>query len=101
MNTAVNWTGRSVVVAAKDQVFCDLAGDTAILNLTSGIYYSLNRVGSQIWNIIQEPATIDDIRRMVLYEYEVQSSQCESDLFALLEDLAEAGLVQVQREPPE
>ena len=95
----MNWTGRSIIVAAKDQVSCDLAGDTAILNLKSGIYYSLNRLGSHIWNIIQEPTALDDIRRTVLDEYEVQSGQCESDLLALIEELAGAGLIEVQGEP--
>jgi len=96
----MKYTGRSVIVAAKNQVSCDLAGDTAILNLTSGLYYSLNCLGSHIWRIIQQPVTVDDIRRAVLDEYEVQSNQCERDLFALIEDLAAAGLIEIQSEPP-
>lgn len=92
-------SARRSVIAAKGQVSCDLGGDTAILNLSSGIYYALNRVASEIWRIVQEPTTIDDIRRMLVDEYDVQSSRCESDLLGLIEDLAAAGLIEVQGEP--
>jgi len=33
---------QSVVVAVKDQVSCDLAGEAAILNMKSGVYYGLD-----------------------------------------------------------
>jgi hypothetical protein len=36
----------------------------------------------------------------VLDEYEVQSNRCERDLFALIEELAAAGLIEIQSEPP-
>jgi hypothetical protein len=91
-------SGRTIIVAAADQVSCDLAGDTAILHLKSGTYYSLNRLGSYIWNIIQEPTPVDDIRRRLLDEYDVESSHCEKDLLALIDDLAAAGLIEVHGE---
>ena len=92
-------TGRSTINAASDQVSCDLAGDTAILHLKSGMYYSLNRLGSYIWNIIQNPTRIEDIQRRMLDEYDVATGRCETDLLALLDDLAAAGLIEVHDEP--
>ena len=49
---------RSVVVAAKDQVSCDLAGEAAILNIKSGVYYGLDPVGARIWSLVQEPRKV-------------------------------------------
>ena len=43
------------MVATKDQVSCDLAGEAAILNIKSGVYYGLDPVGARIWNLMQEP----------------------------------------------
>jgi hypothetical protein len=37
----------STVVAAKDQVSCDLVGEAVILDMKSGIYYGLNPVGAE------------------------------------------------------
>ena len=36
----------SIVVSAKDQVFSDLGGKVAILDLKVGVYYGLDEVGA-------------------------------------------------------
>ena len=49
----------SIIRAAGEQASCDLTGEAVILNLRSGQYFSLNDVGTRIWNLIQEPKTGD------------------------------------------
>jgi hypothetical protein len=90
--------GYSSVVVAKDQVSSDLAGEAVILNLKSGKYYGLDEVGSRIWNLIQEPRTLNDIRNVILEEYEVEPEHCERDLLILLQELAAEGLIEVRDE---
>lgn len=92
--------GSSIVVTAKDQVSADLAGETAILNLESGVYYSLNEVGAYIWSLIQEPRTVNEIQDAILEEYEVEPDRCERDILTLLEQLAGAGLIEIRDETP-
>ena len=86
----------AIVVAIRDQVSADLAGEAAILNLKSGVYYGLNSVGARIWSLIQEPKTVEDIRDTILNEYDVDPERCESDLLQLLQQLAAEGLIEVQ-----
>ena len=93
-------TGRSVVVAAKDQVATELAGEVVILDLKSEMYYGLNAVGARIWALIQEPTSPDQIRDTILAEYEVEPERCEGDILALLQDMAARGLVEVKHETP-
>ena len=88
-------TDESRVVAAKDQVSCDLAGEAAILNLKNGVYYGLDPVGARIWNLIQTPTTVGAIRDSMLAEYEVDAERCERDLMDLLQKLATEGLIEV------
>ena len=88
--------GSSVVVAAKEQVSADLAGEAVILNMESGTYYSLNEVGARVWGLVGEPRTVDEIRDTILEEYEVEADHCERDVVALLEQLADAGLVEIR-----
>lgn len=88
----------SSVVATKDQVCSDLAGEAVILNLKSGVYYGLNRVGASIWNLLQEPKTVNEIRDAMLAKYEVEPEQCTRDLLALLQELEGEGLIEVRNE---
>lgn len=87
----------SRVVAARDQVSSDLGGEVAILHLGAGAYYGLDGVGARIWGLIQaEPRTVGEIRDVLVGEYEVEPDRCESDLLALLQRLADQGLVEVR-----
>jgi len=94
-----NLSGQSVVVAAKDQVSCDLEGEAAILNLANGIYYGLDLIGAQVWILLQQPRRVEEIRDAVLRQYEVEPERWQSDLLALLERLRAEGLIEVRDGP--
>ena len=89
-------SGDSTVVAAKDQVSSDLGGEVAILDLKAGVYYGLDTVGARIWSLIQEPRTVNEIRDILLEEYEVEPERCERDLLVLLQRLADESLIEVE-----
>ena len=89
-------SGDSTVVAAKDQVSSDLGGEVAILDLKAGVYYGLDTVGARIWSLIQEPRTVNEIRDILLEEYEVEPERCERDLLVLLQRLADERLIEVE-----
>src|SRR4051794_8285304 len=76
------------------QVYADLAGELAILNSTTGIYYGLDPVGARVWSLILEVKTVDEIQKTLLEEYEVDSKQLQSDLLTLLSDLKAKGLIE-------
>lgn len=87
---------RSVVVVAKDQVSCDLAGEAAILNIKSGVYYGLDPVGARIWNLMQEPRPVAEIQNAITSEYDVEPERAARDLVGLLEKLLAEGLIEVK-----
>lgn len=87
---------RSVIVAATDQVSCDLAGEAAILNVQKGVYYGLDAAGARIWSLVQEPREVAEIHRIIIAEYDVEPERCLRDLFELLEKLQAEGLIEVR-----
>jgi hypothetical protein len=91
-------TLRSVVVIVPNQFSCDLAGEAAILSLSSSAYYGLNPVGARIWDLIREPQTVQSVLDRLLAEYNVEPDRCEGDLIAILQELAGEGLIEVRDE---
>jgi hypothetical protein len=89
-------TKESIVTVSKDQVACDMAEESAILDLKSGQYYGLNPIGTRIWALIQEPTPVVDILSKLLNEYEVDAERCERDLLTLIEELERKGLVEIR-----
>lgn len=92
-------TLHSVVVAASEQVSCPLGEESAILNLKSSSYYGLDPVGTLVWNLLQNPRGIGEIRDALLHEYDVEAERCERDLLDLLCKMREEGLIEVRVAP--
>jgi hypothetical protein len=86
----------SVVVATKEQISTDLGGEVVILALQSGRYFSLNDVGSLIWNLMQEPKTVLQIRDAILDQYEVEVERCQQDILTLIRNLLAESLVEIK-----
>jgi len=87
---------HSIVIATPEQVSCPLGEESAILNLKNTVYYGLNPVGARVWNLLQQPRTVGELRDVLLDEYEVDAGRCESDLLELLEKMRSEGLIDVR-----
>ena len=88
-------TNDSCVVAIKDQVSCALEDDKVVLNTSSGVYFGLDSVGARVWDLIQEPKVVDNLRQTLMAEYDVDADRCGHDLLALLVNMAEHGLIEI------
>lgn len=90
---------NSIVVATKEQASSDVDGEAVLLNLQSGVYYGLNSVGANIWNLLQEPKRVSEIRDFILAKYQkVEAQQCDRDILALLQEMETEGLIEVKDE---
>ena len=87
---------NALVAATQKQVSTSLEDEAVILHLEKGVYYGLNPVGSRIWNLLQAPRTVRDIRDIILQEFEVEPQRCEDDLLRLLQELSDKGLIEVK-----
>lgn len=70
-----------------------VAGEALLINLANGDYYSLDGVGTMIWENIDGTRTVEDLAKMVLDEYNADQEQVVADVLRLLEQLADEGLL--------
>lgn len=84
------------MISADPEVVSSEVGDGAmLLDLRCSRYYSLNAVGSFIWQRIQNPLSFQNLSSAVLEEFEVEPDKCRADIESLIVKLHEAGLVNV------
>jgi coenzyme PQQ synthesis protein D (PqqD) len=69
-----------------------------LLSLESAVYYGLDSVGSRIWELMQEPIRVSEIRDVIAREYDVGTAQCEADVIAFLREVAAKGLIAVSND---
>lgn len=84
-------------ICARTRVLWQKLGDESVLlDIDTGTYYGLNGVGTLVWNLIQSPQRLADVRDAIVGEFEVDREVCERDLRALVRELVRRRLVQVQ-----
>jgi len=88
---------KTYIVASREQVSCALGEDVAILNLKNGVYYGLDPMGARIWNLLQQPRTLAELRDILINEYDVDAARLELDIEELLSQLADNQLVEISK----
>lgn len=74
----------------------ELAGEAVILDPASGIYYGLsNDVSIRIWQLIQQAASVAQVRDAILSEYEIDTEQCDRDTTEILQALVNNHLAEI------
>ena len=84
---------KSIVNQNKDIDATDLNGEKVMMNLDIGKYFALNSVGSRIWEIIDEPITVQGVIDMLLQEYDVDYKMCEENVLMFLGRLKDDELI--------
>jgi hypothetical protein len=84
---------RITVVADRTRLFARVGGEIVILDEEEGAYYGFQGVGARVWELLQEPRSVDEIVAALMREYDVEDSRCRHDLADLLEELSRRGMV--------
>ena len=74
-------------------------GEVIIINLDTGTYYSLDKVGAFVWSLIEKESTLGAIFREVKTLYDGDSGEVESSLVRLIDDLRNEDLIALEETP--
>lgn len=74
-----------------------LDGETVLLHLGTGRYYTLNRVGSAIWEACTGTQSLDAIHATLCERFDAPPERIADDLFALVTHLSHEGLLSMER----
>ncbi len=88
-------TPQSKISIPEDILFHELDGEAVLLNLVTGKYYGLDPVGTRMWVHLTRYDQLEAVQQALLEEYDVEPEKLQGDLFKLIEQLAERGLVKI------
>ncbi len=72
----------------------EIEGQAVLIDPGTGTVFVLNGVGSSVWEIIEQPHSIDEIKRSIGEEYDTER-QLDPDIREFLETLEARKLVEV------
>ena len=86
--------GRKTFKVSSDVFFQEVHGEVVLLNLRNGKYYGLDRLGSEVWQLLCEQGDLEKAIPVLLEEYEVSEERLRKDIDALLAELRAAGILE-------
>jgi hypothetical protein len=84
-----------VVINASEIAAQVIDGEAIIMNLTTGIYCSMDRVGAVVWGWIERGHSVADMVEGLTSLYDVPPVQAQADLERLIDQLVQDGLVHI------
>jgi hypothetical protein len=76
-----------------DVVYTALEDDAVLLNLETASYYSLNEVGTTVWQLLESTENHHDLIERLTAEYDVERERAESSVSDFLQQLEREQLV--------
>ena len=70
-----------------------LEGEAVLLNLQTGAYFGLNKVGTHIWQLYSEGKPLGEVVTGVCQRFEVDAERAQADVEAFTQRLLERGLL--------
>ena len=83
------------VCAAPNVLIREMQGEAVLLNLDREVYYGLDAVGTHMWTVLTQASSFEEALSALTDEYEVEAIELEADLRRFVDELRDAGLVDV------
>ena len=80
--------------AREDAISQEIGSETVILDLNGSTYFGLDEVATNIWQLIHEPATIDEVTDALVSIYEVDREVLKIDVEKFMNDMLAAGIAE-------
>ena len=74
----------------------DLAGEKVMIDFETGKYFLLKGTANDIWEYIQTPISIKEIKEKLLLEYNVSADECLESIISFLNNLEEYNFVSLE-----
>jgi len=86
---------QTLVCRIGDVLDADMDGETVMMNIEKGSYFGLNKTGTRIWALLEQPIAINELCEQLISDFNVPAEQCNKEVFVFLQNLLARGLLQV------
>ena len=70
-----------------------IEGEAILINLSSGMYYSMDKVGAHLWSILAGGSSVNRMAGMIAAHYDIPEAQAKADVRGLVDELHGEGLI--------
>lgn len=70
-----------------------LHDELVMMDVQKGKYFSLNSVATFIWDLLEQPLSIEELCERLMNEYEIEYEECRIEVEEYLKEMNKYGLV--------
>ena len=86
--------GNRLYVRNRAVIAAEVDGELVMMSVEHGQYYGLAGIGPRLWELLEEPRSLEDLVQQVLEEFAVEQEVCRKDTVEFLEEMERLGLVE-------
>ena len=93
MNDTASVDDATILSRPANLVASEIDGEAVILDVDSGQFFQLNKIGSRIWAALAAPMTMRELCRAMEEAFAVDPDTCRRDVLTFVGQMARHGLV--------
>lgn len=71
----------------------EIDNETVMMDKDFETYFGLEAIGSEVWKLLEQPISIEQMSQQLVQRYDVSIEQCIDDLGPLMSDLLENEMI--------
>ena len=78
-----------------DWLAAKVGDELVMMSAAKGNYIGLSPVGARIWELIDQPRSVDSVCETLVAEYDVDPATCRAEVDAFLTSLGQHGAIRI------
>jgi acetylornithine/succinyldiaminopimelate/putrescine aminotransferase len=87
---------KLVVSQGAGNIVSDMDGEKVMLSIKNGKYYNLGELGGEVWELMKDPISVQELVTTLHSLYDVDRSKCEEQVTEFLNQLMQEDLIQIK-----
>ncbi|WHY85211.1 lasso peptide biosynthesis PqqD family chaperone [Neobacillus novalis] len=80
----------------KGNIVSNMGGEKVMLSVKNGKYYNLGEIGGEIWDLIEEEISVNQLVAKLMSNFVVTKTECEKEVITFLELLLDESLIEIK-----
>jgi hypothetical protein len=86
---------QMIIEKSTEVIVSNMGNEKVMLSIANGKYYNLGELGGDIWELLNEPKSLNQLTSELIEMYEIDEVQCKQDILAFLQHLLKEELIKV------
>ena len=73
-------------------------GDTVMMSIENGRYYTLNPTAGRIWALLERPQTVSELCAALTDEFRIEPAACHKEVMDFISQLADRDIIIIDQD---